>query len=123
MTDQNTSEPQISEPQILEPQISEQRSEEQELVARLNSETAKIDWHDLQTHYAAGNVLGISAKADLIKVAIEFNRDNATQIQQWLADSSLFEISDQQATEWYEKNQQLWALVIPPFVLVQQVAD
>ena len=118
MTDQNTSEPQISEPQILE-----QRSEEQELVARLNSETAKIDWHDLQTHYAAGNVLGISAKADLIKVAIEFNRDNATQIQQWLADSSLFEISDQQATEWYEKNQQLWALVIPPFVLVQQVAD
>ena len=91
MTDQNTS----------EPQISEQRSEEQELVARLNSETAAIDWHDLQTHYAAGNVLGISAKADLIKVAIEFNRDNATQIQQWLADSSLFEISDQQATEWY----------------------
>ena len=72
MTDQNTS----------EPQISEQRSEEQELVARLNSETAAIDWHDLQTHYAAGNVLGISAKADLIKVAIEFNRDNATQIQQ-----------------------------------------
>jgi hypothetical protein len=118
MTDQNTSEPQISEPHILE-----QRSEEQELVARLNSETAKIDWHDLQTHYAAGNVLGISAKADLIKVAIEFNRDNATQIQQWLADSSLFEISDQQATEWYENNQQLWALVIPPFVLVQQVAD
>ena len=118
MTDQDTSEPQISELQI-----SEQRSEEQELVARLNSETAKIDWHDLQTHYAAGNVLGISAKADLIKVAIEFNRDNATQIQQWLADSSLFEISDQQATEWYEKNQQLWALVIPPFVLVQQVAD
>ena len=118
MTDQNTSEPQISEPQILE-----QQSEEQELIARLNSETAKIDWHDLQTHYAAGNVLGISAKADLIKVAIEFNRDNATQIQQWLADSSLFEISDQQATEWYEKNQQLWALVIPPFVLVQQVAD
>tara|TARA_B110000211_G_scaffold32546_1_gene32922 strand:+ start:227 stop:553 length:327 start_codon:yes stop_codon:yes gene_type:complete len=102
---------------------SEQQTEEQELIARLNSETAKIAWHDLQTHYAAGNVLGIAADADLIKVAIEFNRDNATQIQQWLADSSLFEISDKQATDWYESNQELWALVIPPFVLVQQVAD
>ncbi|ETN91405.1 hypothetical protein U062_01933 [Gammaproteobacteria bacterium MOLA455] len=113
MTDQNTS----------EQQTSKKQTEEQELIARLNSETAKIAWHDLQIHYAAGNVLGTAAHADLIKVAIEFNRDNATQIQQWLADSSLFEISDQQATEWYEKNQELWALVIPPFVLVQQVAD
>ena len=101
---------------------SKQQTEEQELIARLNSETAKIDWHDLQTHYAAGNVLAVSASADLIKVAIEFNRDNASQIQQWLADSSLFEISDQQATDWYESNQELWALVIPPFVLVQPVA-
>jgi hypothetical protein len=112
MTDQSTS----------EEQPSEQQTEEQELIARLNSETAKIAWHDLQTHYAAGNVLGIAATSDLIKVAIEFNRDNATQIQEWLADSSLFEISDQQATDWFESNQQLWALVIPPFVLVQQVA-
>ncbi len=112
MADQNTS----------EQPILEQQTEEQELIARLNSETAKIAWHDLQTHYAAGNVLGIAADADLIKVAIEFNRDNATQIQQWLADSSLFEISDQQATDWYENNQELWALVIPPFVLVQQAA-
>jgi hypothetical protein len=102
--------------------IPEEQTKEQELIARLNSETAKIAWHDLQTHYAAGNVLGIVAEADLIKVAIALNRDDAAQIQQWLADSSLFEISDQQATEWYESNQQLWALVLPPFVLVQQVA-
>ena len=100
-----------------------QQNEEQELIARLNGETAKIDWHDLQTHYAAGNVVGIAPAADLIKVAIEFNRDNAAQIQQWLADGSLFEISDQQAQQWFNDNQQLWALVIPPFVLVQQVAQ
>ena len=118
MADQNT-----SQQQTLEQQTLEQQTEEQELIARLNSETAKIAWHDLQTHYAAGNVLGIAAAADLIKVAIALNRDDAAQIKQWLDDSSLFEISDQQATEWHESNQQLWALVLPPFVLVQQVAD
>jgi hypothetical protein len=102
--------------------MTDQNTSEQELIARLNSETAKIVWHDLQTHYAAGNVLGIAADADLIKVAIAFNRDDAAQIKQWLAASSLFEISDQQATDWYENNQKLWALVLPPFVLVQPVA-
>lgn len=105
-----------------EQQTSDRQNQEQELIARLNSETAKIGWHELQKHHAAGNVLGVAANADLIKVAIEFHRDNAAQIQHWLADNSVFEISDQQALQWFENNQQLWALVLPPFVLVQQVA-
>jgi hypothetical protein len=40
------------------------------LIARLNAETAKITWHELQKHYAAGNVLAVAAAADLIQVAI-----------------------------------------------------
>lgn len=96
-------------------------SDEQELITRLNSETAKIDWHDLQKHYALGNVLAVSADSDLIKVAIALHQDNATQVQQWLSEKSVFEITDQQALEWYESKATVWALVIPPFVLVQAV--
>ena len=33
---------------------------DQELITRLNSETAKIGWHELQKHYAAGNVVAVS---------------------------------------------------------------
>lgn len=95
-------------------------TERQALVARLNSETAKISWHELQKHYASGNVLGVAAGADLIKVAIALNEDNATQIQSWLSDKSVFEVTDEQAMEWFESETILWALVIPPFVLVQE---
>ena len=95
-------------------------TDRQALIARLNSETAKISWQELQKHYASGNVLGVAAGADLIKVAIALNEDNATLIQTWLSDKSVFEITNRQAMEWFNNQTTLWALVIPPFVLVQE---
>jgi len=92
-----------------------------ELIKRLNGETAKIDWHQLQKHYASGNVLLINRDHDLIKVAMAMHRDDTAQIKQWLDKSALGEVSDSQAQSWYANNSTVWALVIPPFVLVQEV--
>lgn len=66
----------------------------QELIARLNSETAKIGWHELQKHYAAGNVVAVSDSADLIAVALAFHQDNRSQVEGWLADNTVFEVED-----------------------------
>ncbi len=63
-------------------------TDQQALIARLNSETAKIAWHELQKHYASGNVLAVATGADLIKVAIALHRDDRDQVQQWLDDGS-----------------------------------
>ena len=91
-----------------------------ELIARLNGETAKIEWHQLQKHYASGSVLAIAAGFDLIKVAIALHQDDTAQIKQWLAEESVKQITDSQAQRWYQQNTLVWALVIPPFVLVQE---
>ena len=90
------------------------------LITRLNSETAKISWYELQTHYAAGNLLCVAADGDLIKVAVALTEDNSQQIKQWLEDYSVAAVTDLQALAWHESNSTLWALVIPPFVLVQE---
>ena len=90
------------------------------LITRLNSETAKISWYELQTHYAAGNLLCVAADGDLIKVAVALTEDNSQQIKKWLEDYSVAAVTDQQALAWHESNSTLWALVIPPFVLVQE---
>ncbi|MDA8786509.1 DUF2288 domain-containing protein [Porticoccaceae bacterium] len=95
-------------------------TDSQTLIARLNGETAKIAWHELQKHYASGNVLAVATGADLIKVAIALHRDDRDQVQQWLDDDSVGQVQDQQAMDWYDNNKLLWALVIPPFVLVQE---
>ena len=91
-----------------------------ELIARLNGETAKIEWHQLQKHYASGSVLAIAAGFDLIKVAIALHQDDTAQIKQWLAEELVKQVTDSQAQSWYQQNTLVWALVIPPFVLVQE---
>lgn len=94
----------------------------QQLRHRLNGETAKIQWHELQKHYAAGNVMAVSGEADLIEVAIAFHQDQRVQVQSWLNSGMLFEVNDAQAKVWFNNNQQHWAVVIPPFVLIQEVS-
>ena len=91
-----------------------------ELITRLNGETANIEWHELQKHYASGSVIAVAAGFDLIKVAIALHQDDTAQIKQWLAEKLVVEVSDSQAQRWYDQNTAVWALVIPPFVLVQE---
>jgi len=91
-----------------------------ELIVRLNGETAKIDWHELQKHYASGSVITVAVGFDLIKVAIALHQDDTAQIKQWLADKLVIEVSDEQAQHWYQDKTTVWALVLPPFVLVQE---
>ena len=91
-----------------------------ELIARLNGETAKIEWHQLQKHYASGSVIAVEPGFDLIKVAIALHQDDTAQVKKWLAEGMVSEVSDQQAQTWYDQNSLVWALVLPPFVLVQE---
>jgi len=92
-----------------------------ELKKRLNGETAKIAWHELQKHYASGNVLVVAQGFDLIEIAIAMHHDDTAKIKQWLGKCALLEVSNNQAQDWYDNNSTVWALVIPPFVLVQEV--
>ncbi|MDG0968366.1 MAG: DUF2288 domain-containing protein [Porticoccaceae bacterium] len=92
-----------------------------ELRDRLNRETAKISWHELQKHYAAGSVMGVRDEADLIQVAVAFHFDDRTQVEEWLGKGTLFEVDDSRALKWYTNRAEHWAVVIPPFVLVQEV--
>ena len=55
-----------------------------ELIARLNGETAKIEWHQLQKHYATGSVVAVDKGFDLIKVAIALNQDDTERLSSGL---------------------------------------
>jgi len=87
---------------------------------QLNLETAQIDWHSLQRFFAAGNVLWVSDQLDLINVAQQVAKDNPTQVKIWLDQQDIAPVTDNQASDWYADNRQLWAVVIKPLVLVQQ---
>ena len=84
------------------------------------SQTARINWHDLQTYYAHGSVVAVCAELDLVEVAVQLGLDNTDQFQDWIAEHKVTPVHDEQALAWYEANQELWAVVAPPWVLVQQ---
>ena len=87
--------------------------------AKIVSETARINWLELQKFYAAGAVITVQPTLDLVEVAFAFSRDDKTAVAGWLANGSVARTSEQQAAQWYQEQTELWAVVISPWVLVQ----
>ena len=42
-----------------------------ELKAKLNLETSRIHWHDLQTYFARGQVVRVAPELDILEVAAD----------------------------------------------------
>lgn len=87
--------------------------------AKIMAETARINWLDLQKFYAAGSVITVDSAVDLIDVAFAFSCDNQALVAQWLADRVVERTTEDQAKHWYGAQTELWAVVISPWVLVQ----
>lgn len=96
--------------------------EDSDLNTRLNKETARIAWKDLQSHFARGVAVYVAPELDLIDVAKHFAADEATKIQSLMSDQRVALVSEAQAGEWAEADQEMWAVVVLPWVLVQPVA-
>lgn len=91
----------------------------QQLRTKLNSETAKIPWLELQRFYAQGNVLFVDSTLDLVEVACQFVSDNVEQFNQWKDEQKVATVSDDQARQWFATDAVLWAVVVAPWILVQ----
>ena len=83
------------------------------------SQTARIHWHELQTYFAGGNVVQVAAHLNLVEVAVQLGLDNSVQFESWIKAGDIAPVADEQAQAWYDLNQELWAVVAAPWVLVQ----
>lgn len=91
--------------------------------ASVNLETAQIAWKELQRLFASGAVIAVSADLDLVEVAFQISEDNAAQVAQWMDAGQIARVTDQQALTWYGADAMVWAVVVRPYVLVQEVED
>ena len=91
-----------------------------ELRIKINRETSRLPWAELERHFAAGSVVWISDELDLVDVAVRVSHDDKASISEWMRAGRLSRVSDQQALRWTETQAELWAVVVSPFVLVQQ---
>ncbi len=87
---------------------------------KLNHDTAKIKWAALHEHQQNECVIAVSVDLDLIDVACEFTFDNHNQVKVWLEQAQINKVSDEQAQQWNTQERELWAVVVAPWVLVQE---
>lgn len=91
----------------------------QALFKQLNLETARIQWHELERFFAAGQLIAVNPELDLIATAVAIAEDDKTTVAAWLDSGQLAGVSDAQAQAWHTDNATLWAVVIKPWILVQ----
>ena len=95
------------------------KTEARLLRAKLNSETARIPWQDLQRYWARGQVVLVSAGLNLIDVGMALAADDTAAFERWMRAGEVGPVTEDQALEWAGSNPELWALVVAPWVLVQ----
>lgn len=87
--------------------------------AKVNLETSRIAWKELQRFFASGVAIFVSDELDMVEVALQISEDNQTQVAHWLATGQLGKVTDEQALAWFETDAEVWAVVVSPYVLVQ----
>lgn len=99
-------------------------TEQQEILrAKVNMETSRIDWKELQQFFASGLAVQVSTELDLVEVALQMSGDNKAQIENWLDAGMVGKVTDEQAAAWLATDPEVWAVVVSPWVLVQEIAD
>ena len=95
------------------------QQDNEDLRTKLNLETSRMAWQELQRHFAAGIVVGVAADLDLVEVAVRIANDDKAAVAQWLAERRIGQVDDVQAADWLAQEAVLWTVVVKPWILVQ----
>jgi len=92
------------------------------LYAKLLGETATIEWKVLQPFFAKGDVLWVDPALDLIEAAMAVTQDDAEKIKAWMTSGVFGKMTEAQALDVHDRDPELWAVVVSPWVLIQDGA-
>ena len=90
-----------------------------DLRLKINLETARLPWAELERHFAQGTVVYVSEELDLVDVAVRISHDDKATIAAWMAEGKVGKVTDVQAQTWAQCEALLWTAVVNPFILVQ----
>lgn len=90
--------------------------------AKLNGETARVNWHELQRFFAQGVIMHIAEHLDLVEVATKMSLDDVAAVKAWFDAGDLAHVSDALASRWFDENTELWTVVVKPYIFVQETS-
>lgn len=87
----------------------------------LNAQAGKINWSELARHFARGVVVCVGSNEDLLEVAAMMIEDDAGRLDELLQADKLHRALDKDAIGWQQRQSDFWAVVVAPWVLVQEI--
>ncbi len=91
----------------------------EELVAKLNGETAIVAWKEIERFFAKGNLLLIDQGVDLINCAADLSLDNAEEIKPLIDSEKIQRMPMEFVKENCKPETEFWTVVVAPYILSQ----
>lgn len=85
----------------------------------LHAQTARVTWPELEKHFARGVVIHVVPELDLVEVAVRMANDDTPAVQAWMGAGQVAHLALETARDWSSRTPELWAVVVAPWVLVQ----
>lgn len=95
----------------------------EELRAKLIGETGKLEWPELERHFARGVVVAVNPGIDLIDVAMSMANDDKAAMEKWFEAGTVRRAEAADAEAWVKTQPLFWAVVIAPWVVIQEIDD
>lgn len=96
-----------------------QLTPKEELVMKLNGETAIVAWKEIERFFAKGNLLLIEQGVDLINCAADLSLDNAEAIKPLIDSEKIQRMPIEFVKENCQPETEFWSVVVAPYVLAQ----
>lgn len=94
--------------------------EELDLRTRLNLETGRVSWKDIEILFARGMLMVVAPELDLVEVAALTAENETTRMKAWTDQGLVGALSAGQAKDWQAREPELWAVVVAPWAFVQE---
>ena len=86
----------------------------------LNAQTGRIGWSELLRPFARGQVVCVAQGEDLLAVAESLIDDHTGKVSRLYDEGLLHRAQDEDAKRWQQEQTEFWAVVVAPWVLVQE---
>jgi len=89
---------------------------------KLNLETAKIKWKDLELFFAKGSLIRVAAELDLVNTASLIAENDFQEVEGLIANQKIEFVTPSWAQQHCKPETEMWAVVVAPYVLCQPAA-
>lgn len=88
---------------------------------KLEKYTGEVGWEELRPHYENGALLFVDLSIPIVDAGLAIANDDIDRVAEWRGNGDLVNPSDPHAEYWKKSGARFRALVVSPFVLIQEL--